>query len=204
MAALSQIAEREEAGLLPRRLLMLNYEFPPAGGGAGNATLQIGRQLAAMGISVHVLTALIEGEQDGARLHGMTVWRVSSWRKTVHDCGLRGAYTWAALAALKRMELHRRFSYDLEHFFFSLPTGILTMLPRPSRRKTPYVVSLRGSDVPGYDPFNRKLVRMHEILKPVTLRIWRNAGRVVALSEALKDIAHCAAPHQEITTARAR
>jgi len=178
-------------------ILLLNYEFPPAGGGAGFATYNIGRELVKMGVKVDVLTSRIEGETDGAILDGMRIYRVPSWRKGIHDCGMLGAYSYVSFALRKRSRLLKRTKYDLEHFFFSLPTSILSLSPM-QRRKHPYIVSLRGSDVPGYDPFNQKLEKMHKILLPLTKNIWRNASAVVALSQGLKDIALKTAPDQEI------
>ena len=178
-------------------ILLLNYEFPPAGGGAGFATYNIGRELVQMGVKVDVLTSRIEGEEDGAILNGMRIYRVPSWRKGIHDCGLLGAYSYIGFALKKRHNLLESNQYDLEHFFFSLPTGMLTLVPLP-RRPPPYIVSLRGSDVPGYDPFNPKLEKMHRILLPLTKRIWSKSSAVIALSQGLKDIALKSAPNQEI------
>ena len=178
-------------------ILLLNYEFPPAGGGAGFATYNIGRELVQMGVKVDVLTSRIEGEADGAILDGMRIYRVPSWRKGIHDCGMLGAYSYVGFALRKRSRLVKSTKYDLEHFFFSLPTGILSLSPI-QKRKHPYIVSLRGSDVPEYDPFNQKLEKVHKILLPLTKSIWRNASAVVALSQGLKDIALKTAPDQEI------
>ena len=178
-------------------ILLLNYEFPPAGGGAGFATYNIGRELVQMGVKVDVLTSRIEGEADGAILDGMRIYRVPSWRKGIHDCGMLGAYSYVGFALRKRSKLVKSTKYDLEHFFFSLPTGILSLSPI-QKRKHPYIVSLRGSDVPEYDPFNQKLEKVHKILLPLTKSIWRNASAVVALSQGLKDIALKTAPDQKI------
>src|SRR5690606_10185311 len=111
-----------------------------------------------------------------------------SWRNGIHDCGLRGAYTYVMSAALKRRQLHAQRRFDIEHYFFSMPTGLLTLLPGVDS-PVPYIVSLRGSDVPGYDPFNRKVEYIHALLKPITRRIWSRARKVVALSEALAETA---------------
>lgn len=175
------------------KVLLLNYEFPPAGGGAGYATLNIAKRLRMMGVEADVLTARIIDERDGDEVDGVPVHRVASWRRGLHDCGLRGAYTFVLAAALKRRTLHAKTNYDLEHFFFSLPTGMLSMLPGTGRT-VPTVVSLRGSDVPGYDPFNRKLEVIHSMTKPLTRRIWAKANKVVSLSEALADIARNTSP----------
>lgn len=179
------------------RVLLLNYEFPPVGGGAGHATANIASGLARLGVEAEVLTSRIDGEQDGDEVAGVPVHRVNSWRVGVHDCGLRGAYTYLAGAALKLRQLHARRRYDLEHYFFSLPTGLLTLVPG-IRRPTPYIVSLRGSDVPGYDRFNAKVERLHKLLKPLNRRIWERADRVVALSSALAATAKETAPDLEI------
>ena len=179
------------------RILLLNYAFPPAGGGAGFATMTIGRELVRLGFDVDVLTAVIDDESDGAVVDGMRVFRVPSWRKGLHDCGFAGAYSYTAFAALKRLKLHRETKYDLEHYFFSLPTGAITLTPFAGEMP-PYIVSLRGSDVPGYDPFNVKLERLHRILRPITRRIWRKAAAVVALSNALRDTALLTGPDIDI------
>lgn len=179
------------------KVLLLNYEFPPVGGGAGYATANIASSLVNMGVEAEVLTSRINGEADGERVDGVPVHRVSSWRNSIHDCGLRGAYTYVMTAALKRRQLHARQKYDLEHYFFSMPTGLLTLLPR-SNPSVPYIVSLRGSDVPGYDPFNRKIEAIHSLLRPVTKRIWRRAKKVIALSDALAETAKETAPELDI------
>jgi glycosyltransferase involved in cell wall biosynthesis len=178
------------------RVLLLNYEFPPAGGGAGFATSRIAASLVEKGIQAEILTSRINREDDGGLVQGVPVHRVSSWRVDIHDCGLRGAYTYVLAAALKRRKLHARRHYDLEHYFFSLPTGLLSLLPIGEH--VPYIVSLRGSDVPGYDPFNAKLEKLHSLMKPVTRRIWRHASKVVALSDALAETARKTAPDVDI------
>lgn len=167
------------------------------GGGAANGTLNIAKELAAMGHSVHVLTSKLKGEASSEVLHGFTVYRVFSWRKGIHDCGMRGAYTYVLCAAFKLRALLKANDYEALHVFFSLPTGLLTLLP--GKIKTiPYVVSLRGSDVPQYDPYNKKLQLFHSFLKPLTRLIWKRAKHVVALSEGLKKTALLSAPGQEI------
>ncbi len=118
---------------------------------------------------------------------GLTVYRVKSWRTGVHEAGMGDAasYLVAALPVIRR--LLRVHKYDAVHIFFSLPTGAL--LPFLSLRGTPVVVSLRGSDVPGYDPHNSSLQSAHRLLAPLTRWIWRRADRVVAVCESLGQLA---------------
>jgi glycosyltransferase involved in cell wall biosynthesis len=81
----------------------------------------------------------------------------------------------------------RTHKYDAVHVFFSLPTGAL--LPFLGLRGIPVVVSLRGSDVPGYDPHNSSLQCAHRLLAPLTRWIWRRADRVVAVCDSLGRLA---------------
>ncbi len=173
------------------RVLLLNYEYPPLGSGAGIATEALARGLAARGVSVEIVTA---GERDErtqelhlsgvAEREGLlTVYRVRTGRTRIHQAGMGDAlsYLSAALPVVRRRLRDER--YDVVHCFFSLPTG--AMLPLLRLRETPLILSLSGSDVPGHDRHNRNLELAHGVLRPVTRWIWRRADRVVAVSESL-------------------
>jgi glycosyltransferase involved in cell wall biosynthesis len=177
--------------------LLLNYEFPPLGGGAGRGTYNLARELAKKGYDVDVLTSKAPGQQPEEELEGFTVHRVLSWRKGIHDCGFRGAITFVLFAIPVFLRLNRAKSYHILHYYFGLPTGVLQWLPGRHRR-VPYIISLRGSDVPGYDNFNTQLQYFHRLLLPVTRAIWNNAARIVALSEALRETALKTAPEVDI------
>ncbi|HZA93674.1 MAG TPA: glycosyltransferase [Gemmatimonadales bacterium] len=178
------------------RILLLNYEYPPLGGGAAVATAALAKGLAERGVQVDVVTAgtgpaadrcTPESGHESFEHPGLTLFRVKSTRTGVHQAGMGDAasYLVAALPLIRR--LMRTHTYDTIHVFFSLPTGAL--LPLLNLRGTPVVVSLRGSDVPGYDPHNRTLQVAHSLLAPLTRWIWRRADRVVAVCESLGRLA---------------
>jgi glycosyltransferase involved in cell wall biosynthesis len=177
------------------RVLILNYEYPPLGGGAGVATQALASGLASRGVTVDVITA---GERDECRSEVLwdghaaeegllTVYRVKSSRTGVHEAGMGGAFSYLRSALPLVRARMRDEHYDIVHVFFSLPTG--AMLPFLSLGDTPVIVSLRGSDVPGYDPCQRTLHRAHRALRPLTRWIWHRASRVVAVCESLGRLA---------------
>jgi glycosyltransferase involved in cell wall biosynthesis len=180
--------------MVEMRILVLNYEYPPLGGGAGVATAALARGLVEQGVRVDVVTASAElGERraeprDAAsvELPGLQLYRVRSRRIGVHEAGMMGAATYLASAYPVVRRLLRTNHYDLLHVFFSLPTGAL--LPLLDLRGMAVVVSLRGSDVPGYDPYNNSMQRMHSLLAPLTRWIWRRADRVVAVCDSLGQL----------------
>lgn len=170
------------------RILVINYEFPPLGGGAGRGTYNLARELAAIGHEVDVLTSQAVGFPKRELVEGFNVHRVKSFRKGIHDCGFRGALSFLVFAIPVFLRLTANRDYDVIHYYFSLPTGLLRFLPG-KHRKIPYIVSLRGSDVPNYDEYNKNLQKAHNVLMPVTKTIWGEAARVVALSTDLKNSA---------------
>ncbi len=165
------------------RVLIVNYEFPPVGGGAGRASWHLCQELANTGICVDVVTS--HGDRnlyylmEGAHIHSLKVHR-----KSVHQTGIRGMSEFLIRAFFLIRRLVRENRYDLIHYFFSVPTGLLSFFVG---RSLPFIVSLRGGDVPGYNP--GEFQAMHRLLAPVNRLIWRNADAVVALSDDLGKFA---------------
>lgn len=172
---------------------MLNYEYPPLGGGAGNATRAMLDVFADRGnIAVDLVTSStdhsrIEYRSPEIRLHVLDIGKDTR----LHHQSIRDllAYAWNARRYIK--SLIRTHRYTCCHAFFGIPCGYLAM-----KTGLPYIVSLRGSDVPSYNPrFALADALMFRRLSP---RIWRNAAAVVANSTGLRDLALQSAPHQEI------
>ena len=65
------------------RVLLINYEYPPLGAGAGNATAHIARALARAGTRTLVLTTRWRGLPARASEDGVEVVRVPAWRRRV-------------------------------------------------------------------------------------------------------------------------
>lgn len=183
------------------RILILNYEYPPLGGGAGVATAALAQGLVEQGAIVDVVTA--SAGRDAERRSAvrkddplgcgrLSVYRVKSRRIGIHQAGMVGAASYLVRALPLVRLLLRTHSYDVVHVFFSLPTGAL--LPFLDLQGTPVVVSLRGSDVPGYDPYNVNMQRAHRLLAPLTRWIWRRADRLVPVCESLGRLTANTAP----------
>lgn len=180
------------------RILLLNYEFPPSGGGAGNATYYTALELSRRGHRVDVLTARLPNQPDVDTVGSMRVHRVYSHRRSVHESGLFGAATYLVMALRRLRHLTRSNDYNLYHFYFGLPTGILALYVHLVLKK-PYIISLRGSDVPGYDHTHGYLQPLHLVLRPISRYLWTRAAAVVALSKHLRDLARLTTPKLDIS-----
>ena len=156
------------------RVLLLNYEYPPLGSGAGLATRALAEGLAGRGVTVDVVSGGDHASSDPRLLWDgaaaeegvLTVHRVASHRLAAHDAGIRGAVGYLAAATPTVRHLLAGKPYDVVHFVFSLPTA--AMLPLLDLHGAPVVVTLRGSDVPGFDARQRSLRQAHRLLHPLT------------------------------------
>jgi glycosyltransferase involved in cell wall biosynthesis len=169
------------------RLLLINYEFPPFGGGASFSSAALAERLDQRGHRIDVLTSRVDGQSASETYGRLQLYRVPSWRRSVHDCGLSGAASFAGFALPRLERLLRRNRYDLIHCYFGLPCGPLGLYGL-RRSGIPYVVSMRGSDVPGYDPTDRWLELMHWLAAPLTRRVLSAAAAVIPNSESLRSL----------------
>jgi glycosyltransferase involved in cell wall biosynthesis len=175
------------------RVLILNYEYPPLGGGAGVALRYLLRGLAdEPDIHVDVVTSSMNDDRvetffPRIRLHFLAIGKTGS----PHFQSNKELMTYAVRAYLYSRKLLRRQRYALVHAFFGIPCGYVAM-----KLGLPYVVSLRGSDVPFYNARFRTLDRL--FFKRASRRIWYRAARVVANSEGLHQLALKTAPAQPI------
>lgn len=177
----------------PLRILCLNYEYPPMGGGAGNATRCTAIELARLGHVVHVLTSRLPAQPVVETVNSVTVCRAWSLRRSLHQCGLFGALSYVVSAFVALIRLARTYDYHVYHFYFGLPTGILALYVHFVLRK-PYILALRGSDVPGYDDSKWYMRPLHATLRPLSRFLWRNASSVTVLTQHLQELAQQTAP----------
>lgn len=164
-------------------ILMLNYEFPPIGGGAANAHLRLLRQYADMSdLRVDVLTSAPKpGVVVEEFSENITIHKVGIHKKHLHFWRKSEVIEWLFKAKPHYRRLLRENDYDMVHAFFGFPTGWLCYR---TANRMPYIISLRGSDVPGQ---HARLQLEYKILAPVFRAIWRNAAALVVCSEGLKD-----------------
>lgn len=172
---------------MPRmKILVINSEYPPVGGGAGNASAHIARLLARQGSEVLFLTSRYGNLPDEELCQGVRVLRGPTRRKHA-DRSTALEQVWFILgASFRSLRLLGEFKPDVTLAFFGLPSGAAAWMLK-TLRGIPYVVSLRGGDVPGFRPYDFWLY--HKIAVPWLHLIWHGASAVVANSQGLYDLA---------------
>jgi len=173
---------------------MLNYEFPPIGGGAGKAHLyMLDEYRSREDLRIDVLTSAPNpGFSKETLSDNITIYKVGVHKKNLHFWRKVEVIEWLIKARFHYRQLLRTNSYDLIHAFFGFPTGWLCY---KTAVKIPYIISLRGSDVPGY---NIRLGLDYKLLSPLFRRIWSSASTLVANSSGLRKLALEFMPEMDI------
>lgn len=167
------------------RVLIVNYEFPPIGGGAATATLHLGHALIRLGHEVCVLTSAFGNLRGESMEDGLRIRRVPALRRLADRASIREMSAFAVSGLLALPAIVRSFRPDRAIVMFTIPCGHIGLLLQKLRR-VPYVVSLRGGDVPGHVPH---LDGFHRALAPIRRAVLANATAVVANSEGLAALA---------------
>ena len=167
------------------KILVLNYEFPPLGGGAGHVSYEIASWYVKKGCEVDVVTMGFAGLPDQEQKKGINVIRVNSIRKKMETCGTFEmlSYIISAIRFLgKRKDVDK---YDIVHCHFLIPTGLVAWFLK-KRYKLDYIVTIHGSDVPGYNPDRFKIE--HLFTKQVLRKICQEASAICSPSIYLKEL----------------
>ena len=177
------------------RILILNSEYPPIGGGAGNASAHIADQFERMGHTVTVVTSRFGTLPHRQDQGGMTIYRIPGLRRRQDRSNPLEQIIFILSASLWTLRRIPRFRPHATLAFFGVPSGPVAWLIKKLFR-VPYVVSLRGGDVPGFRPYDFRLY--HKLAAPFLRVIWRNAAAVVANSGGLRQLANAFEPGFEI------
>lgn len=164
------------------KILMLNYEFPPLGGGAANANKHILERMSDIeGLKIDLVTSSKEDYIEEDLSEDITIYRLDVSKEDIHHWTQLEILRYYFKGLWKSRKLGKENDYDLIHAWFGFPCGLMALMLRK-----PYLVSLRGSDVPGY---NERFSLQYILLKPVIKRVWKKAEKVIANSKGLKELA---------------
>jgi glycosyltransferase involved in cell wall biosynthesis len=169
------------------RILIINSEYPPIGGGAGNASAHIAAQFEKLGHKVAVVTSRFGKLPHREHDKNITVYRVPSIRRRQDRSNPLEQIIFLLSASFWTLSLVPHFRPNATLAFFGVPSGAVAWLIKMIY-KIPYVISMRGGDVPGFRPYDFHFY--HKLISPFLRIIWKNASAVIANSNGLRQLAH--------------
>ncbi|MEO7317966.1 MAG: glycosyltransferase family 4 protein, partial [Chthoniobacteraceae bacterium] len=178
------------------KILTLCYEYPPLGGGAGRVAKSVAEGLAARGHEVRFQTGGMKHLPKIECVGGVQVYRTNSFRKREEACSVLEMGLFVVTSFLPTLRHLRTWKPDVIHAHLAVPTGALAFA---ASRITgvPYVITAHLGDVPGALPeqTDHLFRKLDSLIRP----IWKNAMRISAVSEFVRQLAE-RAYGREVTT----
>jgi len=167
------------------RILIINYEFPPLGGGGASVTQELAAGLVSKGLDVDVVTMGYKGLPDYEVIDGINVYRVKCIRKHLEICRTHEMLSYVISCIFFLRGFLKKEEYDICHCHFIIPSGIIAAwLKRKYGIK--YIITAHGSDVPGYNP--DRFTLQHKFTGPLIKRICDNAETITTPSGYLSNL----------------
>jgi glycosyltransferase involved in cell wall biosynthesis len=167
------------------RILVLNYEFPPIGGGGGRFTADLCRHLARFGHDLRVQTSRFRGLPARERREGYEIYRTWAGRRLAHTCTVPEMAGFLAANFIPALRHAASWRPQVINVHFAVPTGVLAWIIRKTLG-IPYVLSAQLGDVPGGVPSQTD--HLFRWLKPFTVPIWRDAAAVTVPSAEVAEL----------------
>lgn len=169
----------------PKRILMLNYEFPPIGGGSSPVTYEIAKRYVDRGHTVDVVTMAYGNLPRYEKVDGINVYRVPSIRAKKEMCRTHEMLSYVVSAIWFLRNHLKSHQYDINHTHFLVPTGVISLWAKKVFGLD-YIVTVHGSDVPGFN--TDRFTRLHALTGPLLRLICRGARTITSPSRYLRDL----------------
>lgn len=170
----------------PLKILILNYEYPPLGGGAGIVTQHLAERFVQNNCQVHIVTAWFAGQPEFSSEGNLTVVRLRSRRKNTFKSNPIEMHSWArhALKYFKQLPDEKLFDVCIANF--TLPGGIVAKYIQ-QRWNIPFVVLSHGHDIPWFAP--KQMFYWHVMAYPWIKNIMKQSAANIVLTDELKKSA---------------
>jgi glycosyltransferase involved in cell wall biosynthesis len=166
-------------------VLVVNYEYPPIGGGGGVICKDISEEIASKGHRVTVVTSHYDSLPLQEYSNGVTIIRLPVVMRGKKDvASILSMISYVPLCIRKAASLLRRERYDVIHTHFAIPSGPAGQYIS-DKYGIPNVLSIHGGDI--FDP--SKSLSPHDTigLRQTVRKMLRMADRVVAQSSDTKS-----------------
>lgn len=165
-------------------ILVLNYEYPPIGGGGGLISRDITSLLVQNGYKVTVITMHYkELNEYEVQEDGVQIFRIPCLRSSINVCHPWEQLTFILSAFIHIKKMIDRTKFDVCHCHFIIPTGLIGVYLKKIY-KIPLIITAHGSDVLGHN--NKRFRLLYKVIKAPWKKICQSADLIISPSHYLK------------------
>ncbi len=169
-----------------KKILILNYEYPPLWWWAGVVSQKYAEWLAQLWNKITVITTWFEGEKEVSEKENLKTIRLKSRRKKAFQSNPIEMLSWAFKTKKFLKNYLKEKNFDICIAFFSIPGGIVGKWIF-EKYKIPYIVSTHWHDIPGFYP--EKMKKFHILTNWYTRKVWKHAKKILVLTSEMKKLA---------------
>lgn len=166
------------------KILLLNYEYPPLGGGAGIVSQHLANEFIAKDYHVTILTTWFTGEPEYYSENNLTVIRLKSRRKHTYVSSPYEMYSWMSCAIKYFKDHSSDFKFDVCLANFTLPGGAVASYLK-KKLNLPYIILSHGHDIPWFSP--KQMFFWHLLCYPFIRYLMLESDFNILLTNQLKD-----------------
>ena len=179
------------------KILMLNNEFPPLGGGTGTVNQAILNQLSnSADLEIDLITSspknIYESEAFSKRID---IFKLPVDRFDIHHASNKELILYAVRSFFFGLRKHRERKFDMCLAWSAVPAGA-SALALNKISGLPYILRVSGPDIPG---FEQRYKNLYPFLKPLIQAIWKNAETVISKCSAEAEMIYDIDPNIELT-----
>jgi glycosyltransferase involved in cell wall biosynthesis len=168
---------------MTRNILILNYEYPPLGGGAGVCTRYEAEGLASLGHNVTVLTTWFPGEKVDEKNGSLRIIRLKSRRKHTFKSNPIEMLSWVRCSKDYLSKNVNKEGFDICLANFAIPGGIVGKWLK-KKHGVPYVIISHGQDIPFFFP--KQMLKYHLLTYYWIKNIVMHSEKLVLLTRDMK------------------
>ena len=167
------------------RILVVNYEYPPIGGGGGFVTRDIFEYIVSRGHHVTLITSKYSNLKNKEVINGVNIHRVSVlFRHKIETASTASMLSYVPSTILNALHNYHKNAFDIVNTHFAIPSGPAGYCIAKFLR-IPNVLSIHGGDI--YDPSKSLSPHKIPLLSFAVEFVLNNADCVVAQSQNTKN-----------------